>query len=313
LREINTLQSLFRRIRVDGNKPYVRAYHPYLFLLPGFVIYLVFVLLPIAGTLRYSFYDWTGFSEPIYIGIDNYRRLLSDRDFWQALSHNFFFSIFYTILPIMLGLFLTSLLTRSRLRGLAVFRTGLFIPQIMSPVVVGIIWRWMFQLDGPINQMLNTFGLGHLARPWLGDFTFAPVAVGIVGTWVEYGLAMVLFIAGAQAIDEDLYDAAKVFGANALQQFWYVTLPGLRQQILVAFVITFIASLRIFDLVFVLTRQGGPGKATTVASILIYQEAFQRNRAGYASAMAVILTLIIVTISGIVIYLQSRSDQQEAL
>lgn len=291
----------------------MRVWHPYVFLLPGFLIYLVCVLLPIAGTVRYSFHDWTGFSEPIYSGLANYQRLLADKDFWQALSHNFFFAIFYTILPILLGLFLTSLLTRSKIRGLAVFRTGLFIPQIMSPVVVGIIWRWLFQLDGPINQALVTFGLGELARPWLGDFTFAPFAVGFVGTWVEYGLAMVLFIAGAQAIDEDLYDAAKVFGANAVQQFWYVTLPGLRQQLLVAFVITFIASLRIFDLVFVLTRQGGPGKVTTVASILIYQQAFQKNNAGYASAMAVVLTLVIVTVSGVVIYLQSRADRQEAL
>lgn len=298
---------------VVSRKPYQRAWHPYLLLLPGLALYGLFVLLPIAGTLRYSFTQWTGFSPPVDIGLANYERLLRDRDFWNALSHNFFFAIFYTILPILIGLFLTSLLTRGKVRGLAMFRTGLFVPQIMSPVVVGIIWRWFFQLDGPINQALYAVGLGELARPWLGDFTWAPYAVGFVGTWFEYGLAMVLFIAGAQGIDGDLYDAAIAFGANAWQQFWYVTLPGLRQQILVAFVLTFIAALRIFDLVFVLTRQGGPGKVTTVASILIYQEAFQDNRAGYASAMAVVLTLIIVSISALVIWLQGRGDRAEGL
>jgi len=297
--------------RSSGRKPYQRAYHPYLLLLPGVAVYVIFVLAPILGTLRYSFFDWTGFSEPVFAGLANYQRLMGDRDFWNALGHNFFFAIFYTILPILIGLLLTSLLTRGKVRGMAIFRGGLFVPQVMSPIVVGIIWRWFFQLDGPINQALTTIGLGEAARPWLGDFTWAPFAVGFVGTWVEYGLAMVLFVAGAQGIDEDLYDAAVVFGANAIQQFWFVTLPGLRQQILVAFVLTFIAALRIFDLVFVLTRQGGPGKVTTVASILIYQEAFQDNHAGYASAMAVVLTVIIVSISAVVIYLQSRGDRDE--
>jgi raffinose/stachyose/melibiose transport system permease protein len=306
------LQTTLPKAAPTGRKPYQRAYHPYLLLLPGLAIYGLFVLAPIVGTVLYSFTQWTGFSPPEFNGLANYERLAGDRDFWNALGHNFFFAIFYTILPILIGLLLTSLLTRGKVRGMAFFRGGLFIPQVMSPIVVGIIWRWFFQLDGPINQALTTVGLGELARPWLGDFTWAPFAVGFVGTWVQYGLTMVLFIAGAQAIDDDLYDAAIVFGANAWQQFWYVTLPGLRQQMLVAFVLTFIASLRIFDLVFVLTRQGGPGKVTTVASILIYQEAFQDNRAGYASAMAVVLTLIIVTISALVIWLQSRADRDEA-
>lgn len=301
------------RFQFSGNRPYIRPYHPYLYVLPGFLLYAAFVLVPIFNTVRYSFTEWTGFSPPTYIGFQNYVTLFGDRDFWEALGHNFFFAGFYTVLPILLGLFLTSLLTRGKLRGMAIFRTGLFIPQVMSPVVVGIIWRWMFELDGPINQLLTTIGLGEATRPWLGDFFWAPFAVGLVGTWVEYGLTMVLFIAGAQGIDEDLYDAAKVFGANAWQQFWYVTLPSLRQQILVAFVITFIASMRIFDLVFVLTRQGGPGKQTTVVSILIYLEAFQKRNAGYGAAMAVVLTIIIVSVSALVLYLQSRRDEQEGL
>jgi raffinose/stachyose/melibiose transport system permease protein len=307
------LLSLLARLQPAGRRPYIRPYQPYLFVLPGFLIYAVFVLVPIIQTARYSLTDWTGFSDPILIGFGNYSALINDRDFWNALGHNFFFAIFYTILPILLGLFLTSLLTRGKLRGLSLFRTGLFLPQVMSPVVVGIIWRWLFELNGPINQFLEGIGLGEWTQAWLGDFFWAPFAVGAVGTWVEYGLAMVLFIAGAQAIDEDLYDAAKVFGANAWQQFRYVTLPGLRQQILVAVVITFIASMRIFDLVYVLTRQGGPGKQTTVVSILIYLEAFQKRNAGYAAAMAVVLTLIIVSISALVLYLQSRRDAQESL
>lgn len=301
----------FFRARFD-NPPYVRPYHAYLFILPGLAIYVLFVLWPILNTARYSLFDWTGFSEPVYIGFDNYRELWSDDDFWLALQHNAFFVIFFSILPIMLALLLTSLMTRGRLRGMAIFRSGPFIPQVMSSVVVGIIWRWLFAYDGPINEFLILIGLESWVRPWLGDFTYARYAVGSVGTWVQYGLCMVLFIAGAQSINEDLYDAARVAGANAWQEFRYVTLPGLSQQILVAFVLTFIAALRVFDLVFVLTRSGGPGKETIVTSILIYQQAFQRNRAGYASAMALVLSVIIVSVSALVIRLQARRDEGQA-
>jgi len=296
-----------------NNPPYIRPYHAYLFILPGLIIYALFVLWPILNTARYSLYDWTGFSEPTFIGLDNYRELWRDEDFWLALQHNAFFVLFFSILPIMLGLFLTSLMTRGRLRGMAIFRTGLFIPQVMSSVVVGIIWRWLFAYDGPINEFLILIGLESWVRPWLGDFTYARYAVGTVGLWVQYGLCMVLFIAGAQAINEDLYDAARVAGANAWQEFRHVTLPGLSQQILVAFVLTFIAALRVFDLVFVLTRSGGPGKETIVTSILIYQQAFQRNRAGYGSAMALVLSVIIVTVSAVVMRLQARQEEGPAL
>jgi raffinose/stachyose/melibiose transport system permease protein len=294
-----------------GGRPYIPFYQGYLFVLPGFIIYLIFVLIPIASTLRYSFYDWTGFSTPHYVGVDNYAALIDDKLFWKALRHNVFFLGFYTILPILLGLFLTSLLTRSKLRGLAIFRTGLFIPQVMTPIAVGIIWRWLFAFDGPINEFFRAVGAPGAARPWLGDFTYARYAVGTVGTWVEYGLCMMLFIAGAQAIDGELYDAAIAFGANGWQQFRYVTLPGLRQQILVAFIVTFIAGLRVFDLVFVLTRSGGPGTETTVVSLLIYQQAFKFHKAGYAASMAVILTTIIVVVSALVLFIQSRGEGQE--
>lgn len=294
--------------QTEGNRPYIRLWHPYAFILPGFVIYGIFVLWPILNTIRYSFYDWTGFSEPEFIGFGNYQELIRDRDFLAAVSHNFFFVIFYTILPILLGLLLASLIARSRVRGMAFFRTGLFLPYVLSPVVVGIIWRWMFSINGPINQFLAGIGLEAAVRPWLGDFTFAGYAVGFVGTWIMYGLCMVLFIAGVQSIDEEYYDAARVFGANVWQQFWYVTLPGLRQQLLVAFVVTFIAAMRVFDLVFVLTGGGGPGKQTIVASVLIYQQAFQRSRAGYASAIAVLLTILIVAVSAVVTRFQARED-----
>jgi len=289
-------------------RPFGQRWQAYLLILPGVTLYALFVLVPIINTARYSFYDWTGFSEPTNPGLQNYAEMFRDPDFWRAIGNNAFFVIFYTLIPILLGLFLASILTRGRLRGMTIFRAGLFIPQVMSPVVVGIIWRWLFTLDGPINIFLESIGIQ--GRAWLGDFAWSRLAVGSVGSWVEYGLCMVLFIAGAQAIDEELYDAARAFGANRWQEFRYVLLPGLRQQILVAFVLTFIAALRVFDLVYVLTS-GGPGKTTLVTSLLIYDEAFNRNRAGYASAIAVAIGVIILIVSGSVYWIQQRQAAEE--
>ncbi len=283
-------------------------YLAYLYILPGLALYAVFVLYPIVQTVRYSFYEWTGFSAPVFIGLDNYRALLSDARFLSALGNNFYFILFYTILPILLGLFLTSLLTRGRLWGMAFFRVGLFLPQVLSPVVVGIIWRWIFSYNGPVNELLLTIGLDGWVKPWLGDFDWALPATGTVGTWYEYGLCMVLFIAGVQAIGEELYDAAKVDGANAFRQFIHITLPGLRQQILVAFVMTFIAALRVFGLVFVLTR-GGPGQETEVTTMLIYEQTFRFRQAGYGTAMAVVLSVIITGVAVLAIVLQARQER----
>jgi raffinose/stachyose/melibiose transport system permease protein len=292
-------------------KPYEKAWLGYLYLAPGLVIYILFIFIPILNTFRLSFYNWTGFTPPIFNGLDNYVDLANNQRFWFALGNNFFFVIFFTIIPILIGLFITSLLTRTKIRGLTYYRIALFIPQVMSTVVVGIIWRWILNPQyGPINVALRALGLDALARPWLGDFTWAPYAVGVIGSWVGYGFAMVLFIAGVQTINPELYDVAKVFGANAWQEFWYVTLPGLRRQIVVAFVIRFIAAMRVFDLIYV-TTSGGPGGITRVVSYELWQSAFQVNRAGYAASMAVVLTGIILVVSFVTLRLQARFAYDE--
>lgn len=276
-----------------------------LFLMPGFIIYTIFLLYPIYKAFRLSLTDWNGITEPNYIDIQNYINLMNDEVFWNAFQNNLFFIMFYTILPIIIGLFLASIMTRGNLRGMVIFRTGLFIPQVLSTVVVGIIWRWFFATNGPINEFLEIVGLETWTKPWLGDFDYAPYAAGAVGTWVEYGLAMVLFIAGVQGISQELYDAAVVDGANALQEFWYITLPGLKQQVMVVFIITFIAALRVFGMIFVLTR-GGPGRETEVVSILIYEQAFRLRQTGYSTAMALVLTAFILIVSALVFVVQTR-------
>lgn len=294
------------KTRVQGYKPGERPWTAYLYILPGFSIYLIFVLWPIFDTFRYSFYEWNGFSPPTFTGLSNYTRLLDDKIFHIALRNNLLFIIFYTVFPIIIGLFLTTLLTRRKVIGLTFFRSSLFLPYIMSMIVVGVVWRWIYNpIFGPLNHALRAVGLDAWTRPWLGDFTWALPSVGVIGTWVQYGFCMVLFIAGVQHIDETLYDAAKIDGANEFHQFWYITLPGLRNEISVAIVTTLIVALRVFDLVFVTTR-GGPANETMVVALHIYRNAFVTDQVGYAAALAVVLSITILIISYLVITVRQR-------
>ncbi|MDQ3694010.1 MAG: sugar ABC transporter permease [Chloroflexota bacterium] len=295
------------RLVPSGARPGERPGLAYLYILPGFLIYALFVLAPIAQTVGYSFSNWNGISPPEFIGFENYARLVQDPLVRIALRNNLTLLGFYTVFPIALALLFTALLTRRRIRGMSFFRAGLFVPQVMSMVVVGVVWRWIYNpAFGPLNQLLRAVGLEDWAKPWLGDFQFALPAVGMVGTWVGYGFAMVLFIAGVQRLDEDLYDAAKLDGAGEFEQFKSITLPGLRPEITIALVTTLIAALRTFDLVFILT-DGGPANRTLVVALQIYRNAFSIGEVGYASAIAVVLAAIILVVSFSIITLRMRA------
>jgi raffinose/stachyose/melibiose transport system permease protein len=169
-------------------------------------------------------------------------------------------------------------------------------PQTTATVVVAIVWVWIYAPDGPLNEALRAVGLGSLARGWLGDFSWALRALGLVGTWVMFGLCLVLFLAGIQKIPQSLYEAARVDGAGRVREFFAVTLPGLRGELAVALTLTTIMALRTFDLIYVST-QGGPGTSTTVPSVLVYQNAFSNGRVGLAAAVAVVLTLLIFVVA----------------
>lgn len=270
---------------------------PYLYVMPAFVLYAIFIFLPILNTFRLSFYNWTGFDAEKFIGFANFIELAGDVSFKAGLVNNLKFISFFTLFPIAIALVLTSLLARRGIRGRNLFQTSYFLSYIMPMVVVGVVWRWIYNpIFGPLNTTLKAIGLAELAKPWLGDFSLALPAVGLIATWVEYGYCLTLFMAGVQRIDESLYDAAKVDGANSWQQLLNVTIPGISSEINVALVTTFIAALRVFDLVFVTTK-GGPGSETLVTSLWLYQNAFQINRVGYAAAIAVVQTVIILIIS----------------
>ena len=163
------------------------------------------------------------------------------------------------------GLILAAILRRGQVRGLGIYRVLIFMPQVIALVVVAVAWHQIYSPNGMLNQVLEAVGLGELTRGWLGDPTFALPAVGMIGFWLQTGLVMLLLLAGMGRIPNDLYEAARLDGAGAVREFFAITLPSVKAEITTALVLTIIAALKTFDLVYV-TTGGGPGTATTVPS-----------------------------------------------
>lgn len=276
---------------------------PYALLGVPMGVYAVFILYPLLLTLRLSFYEWDGLTAPAFAAFANYVEVFGDGRFQSAFIHNGAFLFFYTVLPVAVALGLTAFLAQDRrVRGLGLYRVGLFAPYVMPAVVVGVVWRWFYSpLNGAVNAVIGIFGASP--KPFLGMSETALPAVGLVATWVQYGFAMVLFMAGVQRIDRELYEAASVDGARLWHKFRYITVPSLRGEIAVASVVSMIAALRVFDLVFVMTR-GGPADATNVVAFEIYRRAFQLREVGVAAAAAITVVTVTFLLSSAMLRLQ---------
>ena len=266
----------------------------WLYVLPAMLVYGVFVLVPMARTVQYSFYDWNGVGPATGVGFDNYRQVFTDPELLSTIVHAFELLVFFTVIPIVVGLVVSSLVREVATgRFGTVARTTLFLPQIVPLVAAAIAWSWMYSSQGLVNQTLSLIGLEQLTRPWLSDFTWALPAVGLIGSWVMTGLCTVLFLSGMAKIDRSLYEAARVDGAGPVREFFAVTLHGLRQEIGVCVMITIIAALASFDVIYAST-QGGPGRATLVPGVAIYRLAFTEHQVGLASALAIVLTVLVL-------------------
>jgi len=280
-----------------------------IYVLPGLLIYAVFVFVPILAALAVSLTEWNGLGLPSFVGIENYIQLFADDRFYTALGNNAKFIIFYCVVPLIIGVCLAAIITVLRQRERLVLRTLFFLPYVMPTAVLGIIFQWLYNpAFGPFNQFLKAIGLGKIALPWLGDFNFVLPAVGAVATWYFFGFCMVVFLTGMQRIDPQLYDAARVDGAKGWQSFFYITLPSLLPEIRVVLLLTIIASIKSFDLIFTMTR-GGPGNATLVPNIYMYQLGFQLNRYGYAAAVAIIGAILVFAVNVAIHQLMRRADR----
>jgi ABC-type sugar transport system permease subunit len=257
---------------------------------------VLFLLVPFAHSVYLSFFSWDGITDQKYVGLANYREALASSDVRDAFLHAFILIGFYALLTTAVALVLVGIMGAVRVRGLAVLRTVLFLPYVIAPVVTGVAWRWLLSPEGPVNGLFRAVGLGRWARPWLGDFDWALPSVGLIGTWMLYGLVMVLLLAAVQRISTDLYEAARLDGAGLVREFFAVTLPGVRNEVVVVLVLAVTAALRNFDLIYV-TTQGGPGTSTQVPSWMVYRQAFFIGDLGRASALGVLLTVLIMLLS----------------
>ncbi|GGN98037.1 carbohydrate ABC transporter permease [Microbispora bryophytorum] len=269
----------------------------WLFVAPALIVYAVFVLRPIVLTVQYSLYRWDGIGPSTWAGLGNYVKVFTDPDLFASILNAVKLIAFFSVIPVVLGLAIASTIRRIAASRLAlVARTVLFLPQVIPLVAAGIAWSWLLSSTGLVNQLLGYVGLDGVARAWLGDFSTALPAVGVIGAWVLLGLCTILLLSGMSKIDPSLYEAARMDGANSLREFISITVPSLRQEIGVCVTVTVIAALASFDIVYVST-QGGPGNATMVPGLEIYYLAFSERQVGMASALAVVLMLLVILVA----------------
>jgi multiple sugar transport system permease protein len=277
----------------------------WVFLAPAAIILGIFLLYPIVYLFYLSFTAGSFTSAGIrWVGLRNYLRLILNPDFWQVLGNTVYFTVATVIPSLIIPLGLAALLNRAViLRDF--FRSAYFLPSITSLVAAGLGFRWLFQTDGPVNAFLSSFGIEPIS--WLGSTTWAMPVLILLSIWKQLGFNMVVFLAGLQAIPPSRYEAAEIDGANAWQQFWHITLPGLRPTLIFATITTAIFTLRSFEQVYVVTG-GGPLNSTNLLVYYIYQEAFAQFDFGYAAAAATVLLAVAL----ILVYLQLRTWSEKS-
>ena len=282
------------------------------FLAPALLAYVVFVIFPMVESVRLSFFEWTGFigTPQVFVGLKNYVKIFTqDPVFWTAFGNTVIWVVLSLIIPLTISLVLALALNRP-LFGRNLFRSVFYIPGVLASIAVANMWRWIYNPNYGIGQSLGTaFGLPWLADiQWLGDKNIALYAVFVAFVWQTVGTNMVLFLAGLQAVQQEHVEAARLDGANAWQVFRNVTFPALRPTMVFVTVLTFIGSIKVFDLVVGMTG-GGPAQQTQVLALWSYQQSFGNHQYGMGNAIATVL--LVVTLLIVVPYLVWTARQEE--
>lgn len=287
------------------------------YLIPGIILSLAIIVVPLVMTVYTSFTRWNGVGDQTWIGFDNYTRLFEDTLFWSSFGHILLLIVAMAVVPTLLGLVLAAVLfdyvaKSFGNRWASLFRSGFYLPQVIPVAVTGIVWGWILHPDyGALNKILNSVGLGSLAENWLGDPKYALYTVMVIMVWIQLGYPIVMFMSGLQRIDPSLYEAADLDGATWWQRFRKITVHMIRPEFYVVLITTTIAALKIFGQVFVLTK-GGPSNATLVPSYFAYKNFFEKAQVGYGSAISTVLTVIIVVLAFVFLRLQNRAEKAGA-
>lgn len=279
-------------IKKNTMKNYLKGY---LFLLPNFIGFFIFMAIPIIMGLIISFTDYNGFSQFNFIGLKNYIDMFRDEYFLVSLGNNLLYTA-VTVPGIVVFALLLAVAVNTGIRCSGLFKTMFFLPNISSMVAVGIVWAMLFNPNmGPINNFLRSLGIENPPQ-WISASDSALRSIMLVDIWKKAGYYMVILLAGLQSIPKQLYEAASIDGAGAVKKFFKITLPMLSPTMFMVMVLCIIQSFQVFDLVNIMT-QGGPGRSTNVLVFRIYQEGFQKLQFGYASAMAYFLFLIVLIVT----------------
>jgi raffinose/stachyose/melibiose transport system permease protein len=273
-----------------------RSVTPYLFVLPAFLLYVVFVGLPVIQVTIFSLFRWDSGVVTGFAGAEHYLRLVRDPVFWTALGHNLIWVVLTLTFPVAIGLFLAAILADSGQYVRRAASAMFFVPRTIPLVVAGIIWGWIYNpIFGLLNWILKRIGLGRFAGGWLADSDTALLSLNVVGAWTFFGFCVVIYLSAIQAIDPALNEAAEVDGATWWQRFTKVTVPALNKTTLFLGLYAAVEAMRFFDLVWV-TTSGGPGYATEILTTQIYKSFFLIGDFGYASALSVVLLAIVLSI-----------------
>lgn len=243
-----------------------------------------------------------------FVGVKNFIEVFNDKQFWVSFQHNGVWAIATVFGTTVAGLILALLLGRTKAWGRWIFQILLFLPQMVCSVVVSIIWRWIyFPNNGPLNALLDSLGLTSLQRNWLGDSPTALPALFIAYSWIAYGFSMLVFLAAIDSVDQELFDAARIDGANWFDEIRHILLPVIRPAARTVFIMMGIWSFQVFDMVWLTTR-GGPGYATIVLALQIYKKTFVESQVGIGSALATILLFMVL----IMAILTRRGGEEES-
>jgi raffinose/stachyose/melibiose transport system permease protein len=260
--------------------------------LPGIIMVAAIHYAATGVGASFAFTNWTGIGSFEWIGLRNFQRIFSDPTKVLALRNTLVLAFGSVLLSNVAGLVLAMGLNRI-LKTRFILRTLFFMPVVLSPLATSYIWKYIFQLNGPLNTILKGIGLDSLARPWLADPTWALWAVLLVVVWQNTGFAMVIYMSGLTAVPVEIEEAAAIDGANMFQRIWHVTIPALRPAIAIATTLGIVNGLRIFDQILALTG-GGPANATSTLATEVYKQAFSLGNFGYGAALALLLTIIIL-------------------
>lgn len=276
----------------------------YSFILPNFLGFALFTLIPMGFSLVLAFMNWDGANRISFAGIDNFRALLSDPTFRISLFNTFYYVLLTVPLTMVASLGLALLLNQPLVAS-NFFRTTFFFPYVASLVAVAVVWNMLFHpAAGPVNQFLMWLGVENPPR-WSASVDWAMPTVIMASIWKGMGYYMVIYLAALQGIPAHLYEAAEIDGANAWNRFRYVTLPMLTPATFFVSIMLTIASFKVFDLILIMTN-GGPGRATNVLVMHTYNMAFREFRFGYASAVAMVLFFIVLTITIVQFRMEKR-------